>query len=144
MFHWATLLLAELWLLHLIHLFIKIAFPMWSRKLDRKQIKTTLHVVEVAVALFLCSLAPVLIVILSEYRLGRFPPLFCFPSKELSFYFISLPLCIILGIGTILAVIMFWMLHKVYTIYSLKLLFCGFKASKNFIAENFTSSCQFE
>ena len=112
-FHWVLVLLAELWLLHFIHLFIKIAFPMWSRKLDSKQTKIILHVVEVAVALFLCSLAPVLNVILSKYQFRRFPQIFCFPSKEVSFYTICLPLCIMVGIGTILSVIMFWMLHKV-------------------------------
>ena len=125
MHHWTPMLLAEFWLLHLIHLFIKIAFPMWSRKLDSKQIKTILHVVEVAVALFLCSLAPVLNVIRSKYQLGRFPPIICYPSEEVIFYTLCFPLSVMLGIGTILAVNIFWMLHKVkrlYTICSLKLL----------------------
>ena len=106
-------MLAELWLLHLIHLFIKIAFPMWSRKLDRKRTKIILHVVEVGVALSLGTMAPILNVIFLKYQFGRFPPVFCIPSKEVSFYTACLPLCIILAIGTILAVIMFWMLHKV-------------------------------
>ena len=95
---------------------MKIAFPMWSRKLDRKQIKLILHVVEVAGALFLCSLAPTVFVILSKYQFGRFPPLICNPSKEVSFYTICLPLCIIMGIGMILAIIMFCILHKVSSI----------------------------
>ena len=113
LFQWGLMLLAEFWLLHVIHLFIKIAFPMWSRKLDRKQTKIFLHVVEVCGALFLTTLAPTLIVILSKYQFGRFPPVMCFASKEVTFYTTCLPLCIILAIGTILAVIMFWMLHKV-------------------------------
>ena len=92
---------------------MKIAFPMWSRKLDRKQTKIILQVVEVAGALFVCSLAPILYVILSKYQFGRFPPLFCTPSKEVSFYTLCLPLCMILATGSILAVIMFWILHKV-------------------------------
>ena len=112
-FHWGLVLLAEFWLLHVIHLFIKIAFPMWSRKLDRKQTKIIIHIVEVAGALFLATLAPTLNVIFSKYRFGRFPPVICFPSREVSFYTACLPLCIILAIGTILAVIMFWILHKV-------------------------------
>ena len=112
-FHWGLVMLAELWLLHLIHLFIKIAFPMWSRKLDRKQTKIILHVVEVGVALSLGTMAPILNVIFLKYQFGRFPPVLCIPSKEVSFYTVCLPLCIMLAIGTILAVIMFWMLHKV-------------------------------
>ena len=115
-FHWALMLLAVFWLLHLIHLFLKISIPMWSRKLDRKQKKLILHIVEVAGALFLCSLAPVLTVILSEYQITWFPPLFCYPSKEVRFYTMCLPLCIIVGTGTVLTIIMFWILHKVSNI----------------------------
>ena len=89
---------------------------MWSRKLDRKQTKIILHIVEVAGALFLCSLAPVLTVILSEYQITRFPPLFCNPSKEIRFYTMCLPLCIIVATGMVLAIIMFWILHKVSNI----------------------------
>ena len=86
---------------------------MWSRKLDRKQTRITLHVVEVGGALFLCTLAPAFYTAFSKYRLARFPPMFCNPSKEVSFYTICLPLCIIMAIGLILAVVMFWILHKV-------------------------------
>ena len=115
-FHWALMLLAVFWLLHLIHLFLKISIPIWSRKLDRKQTKLILHIVEVAGALFFCSLAPVLTVILSEYQITRFPPLFCNPSKEIRFYTMCLPLCIIVGTGVVLTIIMFRILHKVSNI----------------------------
>ena len=89
---------------------------MWSRKLDRKQTKNILHVVEVAGAIFLCTLAPMFNVIFSKYQFGQFPPVICVPSKEVSFYTICLPLCIIIGTGVILAIIMFWMLYKVSNI----------------------------
>ena len=86
---------------------------MWSRKLDRKQTKIILHVVEVAGAVSLSTVAPVFNVIHLKYQFGRFPPVLCLPSKEVNFYTVCLPLCIIMAIGTILAVIMFWILHKV-------------------------------
>ena len=86
---------------------------MWSRNLDRKQTKIILHVVEIAGALCLGTLAPVVNIIYSKYQFGRFPPVLCLPSKEVSFYTVCLPLCIMMAIGTILAVIMFWILHKV-------------------------------
>ena len=110
------MLLAVFWLLHLIHLFMKIAFPMWSRQLDRKQTKNILHVVEVAGGIFLCTLAPMFNVIFWKYQFGRFPPLICVPSKEVSFYTICLPLCIVIETGVILAIIMFWILYKVSNI----------------------------
>ena len=72
--------------------------------------------VEVAGAIFLCTLAPMLNVIFSKYQFGQFPPVICVPSKEVSFYTICLPLCIVIGTGVILAIIMFWMLYKVSNI----------------------------
>ena len=107
------MLLAAFWLQHTIHLFIKIAFPMWSRKLERKQTKIILHITEVLGAFILCGLAPIVYISVSEYSFGRFPPLLCRPSKEVYFYTVCIPLCIMIGSGVILAVVMFWMLHRV-------------------------------
>ena len=112
-FHWSLVFITVLWLLHLIHLFIKIVFPIRSRKLDRKQTKIILHVTEVGGAFILCSLAPIIYVSVSEYSFGRFPPLLCFPSRVVSFYTVCVPLCVMLASGLILAIIMFWLLHKV-------------------------------
>ena len=112
-FHWSFVLMATFWLLHLIHLFMKIYLPIWSRKLDRKRTKLILHVTEAVGAIILCSLAPIVYVSVSEYTFGRFPPMLCVPSRTVTFYTMCLPLCILLGSGVILAVIMFWMLHKV-------------------------------
>ena len=113
LFHWSLVLLAVLWLLHLIHLFIKIVLPIWSRKLDRKQTKIILHVTEVGGAFVLCGLAPIVFVSVSEYSAVQFPPIYCGASKPVIFYTICLPLCVILATGVILAIIMFWTLHKV-------------------------------
>ena len=116
-FHWALALLATFWLLHLIHLFIKIAFPVWARKLDIKQTKIILHAVEVIGALVLCGVAPVAYISTSDYLMLRYPALLCLPSKEVNFYTLCMPLCVIVGTGVILAAIMFWILHKVCSSY---------------------------
>ena len=105
--------MAAFWLLHLIHLFIKIYLPIWSRKLDRKQTKLILHLTETVGAIILCSLPSIVYVSVSEYSFGRFPPMLCVPSGVVTFYTMCLPLCVLLGSGVILTVIMFWKLHKV-------------------------------
>ena len=105
--------MATFWLLHLIHLFMKIHSPIWYRNLDRKQTKLILHVTEAIGAIILCILPSMVYVSVSEYTFGRFPPLFCIPSQAVTFYTICLPMCVLLGSGVILMVIMFWMLHKV-------------------------------
>ena len=112
-FHWLLMLLFVFWLLHLIHLFIKIAVPIWSRKLDRKRTKIILHVTEVTGAFVLCGLTPIVFVSVSQYSFRQFPPVFCSPSREVDFYTVCLPLCVVVGTGVILAILMFWMLHKV-------------------------------
>ena len=116
-FHWGLVLLGAFWMLHLIHLFIKIVSPIWSRKLDRKQTKMVLHVTEVTGAFVLCGLAPIIFLSVSHYSFALFPPIICFPSKEVNFYTMCLPLCIMIGTGVILAIIMFWVLHKVSALF---------------------------
>ena len=99
-------------------MFIKITLPFWSRKLDRKHTKIILHVTEVIGAFILCGLAPIVYVSVSKYYFTRLPPLLCVPSKEVYFYTVCLPLCVTFGAGVILAIIMFWILHKVSNIHT--------------------------
>ena len=105
------------WLLHLIHLFLKIVFPLWSRKLDVKQTKITLHVTEAVGAVVLCGLAPIAHISMLSYSSGRFPTLLCTLSKEFGFYTVCIPMCVMVATGVILTIIMFWILHKVSTLY---------------------------
>ena len=111
--HWLLVLMSILWLLHLFHLFLKIMFPIWSKKHDDKKMMVILHVVEISGAAFTSILAPVIYLAVSEYRPNRFPPTLCVPSKAVYFYTICLPLCAIIGSGSILLVILFWTLIKV-------------------------------
>ena len=93
---------------------MKIFLPVWSRKIDRKHTlsRIILHVTEVIGAFILCGLVPIIFVSVSEYSFEQFPLLFCFPSREVNVYIVCLPLCIMLGSGVILAIHMFWNLHK--------------------------------
>jgi len=106
-------LVGLLWLLHLIHLFIKIAFPVWSRQLTAKRTKIILHVTEVAGAIIVSIIAPIVFVLVSEYNIPRFPPVLCVPSSKVYFYTACVPLCIIMAVGVILAVVTFWILREV-------------------------------
>ena len=105
--------MAVTWFLHLFHLFLGVEFPFWSRFLNEKKWKIRLHVVEVLGSVVLCSLAPTIFVSVSEYTLSRFPPLFALPSREVAFYTIVLPLCIILAVGVNITFYTFLSIHKV-------------------------------
>ncbi|XP_065890388.1 uncharacterized protein [Dysidea avara] len=112
LFHWLVVLLHILWLLHLTHLYLKISFPIWARKLAMKKTKVLLHVTEITGAIILSGLAPVVFLSVSEYKFGRFPPVLCFPSRAVGFYTICVPLCIMIGCGMILTITTFWTLHR--------------------------------
>ena len=72
-----------------------------------------LHITEVAGAIIICGIKPVIFKLTSEYNFQNFPPFICFPTKSVGFYSMCLPLCLMVGTGVILAIIMFWMLHMV-------------------------------
>jgi len=122
-FQFCLLFMAITWFLHLFHLFLGIQFPFWSRFLGEKKWKLRLHIVELISVIVLSGIGPTAFVSASEYTLGRFPPLFALPSREVSFYTIMLPLTIILAIGVNLAFFSFWTIHKVRT-YHVCIIFC--------------------
>ena len=112
-FHFCTVFMSVVWFLHLFHLFLGVVFPFWSRFLSEREWKIRLHVVEVFGSVILCSLAPTIFVSVSEYTLGRFPPLLTLPSRDVSFYTIILSLTIVLASGINLTFSTFWTIHKV-------------------------------
>ena len=71
------------------------------------------HTVEVTGATIVCGITPAVFISTSEYNFLQFPPFICFPTKSVAFYSMCLPLCLMVGTGVILAIIMFWMLHMV-------------------------------
>ena len=105
--------MAVTWFLHLFHLFLGVAFPFRSRFLNEKKWKIRLHVLEMLGSVVLCSLAPTIFVIVSEYVPERFPPLFAVASREVIFYTIVLPLAIILAAGINLTFYTLLSIHKV-------------------------------
>ena len=61
----------------------------------------------------LCSLAPIIYISDSDYVLSRFPQVIVFPSPEMSFYSVVIPLAIILAVVVNLAFYTFFTIHKV-------------------------------
>ena len=116
-FHWLLVLIGIFWLQHLCHLFLKIMFPIWSKKHNDMEKSVVLHVMEVSGAVFISILAPVIYLAVSKYTVIRFPPVLCFPSRKVIFYTVCLPLCVILGSGSILFIIIFWTLVKVSLVF---------------------------
>jgi len=111
LYHMCVILMMIFWMLNVVHIFLKIVFPFVSRRIDEKL--QLLHITEVVGSVILCSLAPIIYISTSQYKMTRFPPLLCVPSIDVYFYTISIPLCIILTIGVNLLIITLWKIHKV-------------------------------
>ena len=106
--------LAVIGLLHLFHLFLGIVFPFWSKFLNEKKWKVRLYVVEMFGSVVLCSLAPIIYIGGgSRYGFTRFPQVVVFPSAEMVFYSMLMPLAIILAVGANLVFYTFFTIHKV-------------------------------
>ena len=112
-FHFCIVYLAVIWFLHLFHLFVSIVFPFWSKFLNEKKWKIRLYVVEMFGSVVLCSLAPIIYISGSEYGISNFPLVITFPSPEMSFYSILIPLDMILAVGVNLIFYTFFTIHKV-------------------------------
>ena len=61
----------------------------------------------------LCSLAPIIYISGSEYSIARFPQVITFPSAEMTFYTVLIPLAVILAVGVNLVFYTFFTIHKV-------------------------------
>ena len=101
------------WLLHSFHLFLGVVFPFWSKFLNEKKWKIRLYVVEMFGSVVLCSIAPVIYISNSDYDFARFPQLITFPSAEMTFYSVLIPLAMILAVGINLVFYTFFTIHKV-------------------------------
>jgi len=116
-FHFCLLFIAITWFLHLFHLFLGLAFPFWtSNFFSEAGQRWKLCILEVLGAILFSSSGPIIVLSISEYRLGRFPPLFPRPNKDLTLYTLMLPLTILLAVGVNLTFFCFWTIHKVWTL----------------------------
>ena len=61
----------------------------------------------------LCSIAPAIYISNSTYGINRFPQVVIFPSEEMTFYSILIPLAMILTVGVNLEFYTFFTIHKV-------------------------------
>ena len=112
-FHLCVIFLPFTWFLHLLHLFLGVVFPFRLKFLNEKKWKIRLHVFELLGSIVLCGLPPAIYISVSDYTIARFPPLFALPLREVAFYAIVLPQCIILSVGLNIGFYTFFSIHKV-------------------------------
>ena len=107
------LIFSGFWILFVIHLFMKLVFPIHSHNFDKSKYRTRVHVVEVAVVLLIGLLVPSIVVGTSEYKIVNFPPTQCSADVEVTFYTLILPTILVQGAGVILILFTFVSIHRV-------------------------------
>ena len=115
--HFSIMFITLTWFLHLFHLFLAVAFPFWSEFLSEQKWKIRLHVLEVLGCVVVSSIAPIIFVSTSEYAIARFPPVFVWASRDVTFYSVVLPNTILVAIVINLTVYSFVIIRKVINYY---------------------------
>ncbi|XP_065890372.1 uncharacterized protein [Dysidea avara] len=111
-FHFCIQSVVVTWFLHVLHLFLGVAFPFWARFLNEKKWKIRCHVIEVIGGITFCSLGPTLVVTFSEYTIASFPTLFPLPTKKMVFFTMTVPLSVLLATGVNMIFHTFFSVHK--------------------------------
>lgn len=100
--------------IHVVALFWRIKFPIHSRSFEIKKRIKYIHIAAVVLAFILPAVPLVVFALTGGYEIAAFPPRFCWPrSQDSFFYSINLPIIIALQIGAPLLLTIFWAVHKV-------------------------------
>ena len=109
-----------LWLCHVMMMFAKLKWPIYARKIALAGNCKYIH----AASLILLTLIPIILIIVVFVRSGgfsmlNFPPLFCFSKeKDMIYYFIILPISVLLAAGSSLLAVIIYIINKVFHVYT--------------------------
>lgn len=101
------------WIMHLFHMFTRLAFPMQSRNFDQSTYRHWIHIGEVGGGILVAIIPPIGVAAASEYNVPSFPANYCVPEPRVAYYTELLPINIVLAVGVCFIVTIFWMLHQV-------------------------------
>ena len=107
------LIFSGFWLLFIIHLFIKLVFPIRARNLDNHRHRRKIHVIEIVGIVLVGLFIPSVIVGTTKYNIGNFPPTQCSSNADVSFHTLILPTIIVMTTGVILILLSFMSIHRV-------------------------------
>ena len=106
-----------LWFLHVVTMFIKLKWPLMSRRVALAGYYKYLHVLCFLISSIMPILPIVVVLETSGFATFTFPPLFCTPTnREVTFYSIILPVSVLLATGSSLLIIVLWIVWQVETV----------------------------
>ena len=115
MFQFALVSTSIYWMVHILYIGVLVKFPFFGKKLQKKS--KQIHIATVLVSIFLASIGPVVTLVHFGYFTARFPVLACLPrNMDVLFFSISLPVIVIVGLGSVILMFLFRELRKVSVI----------------------------
>ena len=103
------------WVVHIGYMIVLLQFPVFgNKKLRKRSVTITIHVVSVVSILLIQLLWPVITLSAFQYDITRFPPFIGQPGNvDLLFYTTVVPATVVGGSGIIMLVILVFIIHKV-------------------------------
>ena len=71
------------------------------------------HITELILVLVLSAFPGIVVLTTSKYQIDQFPPDVCYPSVDIIFYTLTLPIAIYVTIGLAMLFTVFTILHRV-------------------------------
>lgn len=111
LFQFLIVMLFSFWLLHIVHIWISVAFPHIAKKVKKHD--KIIHVVTVVLIVLLSLIGPVVAVAKYPYIVPRLPTLTCFSSDlNWTFYSLILPSCIAIALASTFLILLFNTTYK--------------------------------
>ena len=114
-FHYAITTPYFFWVVHIGYMILLLQFPFFGkRKLAKRSVTITIHVVSVVSILLLQLLWPVITLSAFQYDIVHFPPFVGHPGNmDLYFYTTVVPITVAAGSAISMLVILIYIIHKV-------------------------------
>ena len=113
LFFCGLVLYSYIWLIYIIHLALRLFYPLKSAKLSKSEYSRAIYIGEVLIALFIASIPPIVNAGLSKYKIATYPPLYCANTDTNNFYLTTLPILISVFISLILMLMVLYKVHVV-------------------------------
>ena len=113
LFFTGVVLYSYIWLIYIIHLALRLFYPLKSAKLSNSGYSKTIYVGEVSLALLIASIPPIVNAGLSKYNIVTYPPLYCANTDTDNFYSTTVPILISVFISLILMLLVLYKIHIV-------------------------------
>ena len=113
--HSGLVLFSYIWLLYIIHLALKLFFPLKSIKLLNSGYRRAIYVAEFLIVVLIGTAPSIYSAVHSKYRISTFPPINCggYDDRTHIFYTAALPILTAVCVSLILMILILYKVHIV-------------------------------